>query len=179
MPPLSAPIRPATTDDCSSLAALSIEVWVSTYLREGVSAHFADYVLSHYTPAHFADALRDPDETLLVSTNHVGITGYIRLARNRPSPAQGESQTEISTLYVQPRHHGTGTGRQLLHAGLEQCRQHRWDAPWLTTNSENAPAIRFYLRNGFARVGVTHFQIGNDRYPNDILQFEPSRTPEG
>lgn len=172
-------IRPATADDCSSLAALSIEVWLATYLRNGVSGHFADYVLAHYTAAHFAAALKAPDETLLVSTRRDGITGYIRLSQNRPCPAQGTSQTEISTLYVQPRHHGTGTGRQLLNAGLELCRHNGWDAPWLTTNSENTPAIRFYQSNGFVRVGVTYFQIGHDRYPNDILQYETRPTPGG
>lgn len=164
-------IRPASSNDCSSLAALSIEVWISTYLREGVSGQFADYVLAHYTPEHFAAALRDPDEALLVSTNTMGIDGYIRLSQNRPGPADGTSRTEISTLYVQPRHHGSGTGKRLLEAGLKLCRQKGWDAPWLTTNSQNDPAIRFYLRNGFDLVGVTHFQIGADRYPNDIYQY--------
>ncbi|WP_311202217.1 hypothetical protein [Leisingera sp. S132] len=46
-PSAAAVIRPAGMHDCSSLAALSIEVWAGTYLRNGISAHFADYVLAH------------------------------------------------------------------------------------------------------------------------------------
>lgn len=166
----ASPIRPATAMDCSSLAALSIEVWLYTYQREGVGPQFADYVLSHYTADHFATALQDPDEALLVCQDRMGITGYIRISHNRPSPADDTSLTEISTLYVQPRHHGARLGKQLLLAGLDLCRQRGWRAPWLTTNSQNDPAMRFYLRNGFERVGVTHFQIGEDRYPNDVFQ---------
>lgn len=164
-------IRPAAAGDCTSLAALSIEVWTGTYLRDGVSGHFADYVLSHYTPAHFAEALNNPAERLLVSQNRDGIDGYIRLAHGRPSPAGGASRTEIATLYVQPRHHGHGTGLRLLQAGLQLCRSNGWDAPWLTSNSQNTRAISFYLRNGFERAGQTHFSIGQANYPNTVLQY--------
>ena len=164
-------IRPAARDDCSSLAVLSIEVWTGTYLRSGINAHFADYVLDQYTPAHFAQALNNPAERLLVSQNRDGIDGYIRISHRRPSPAGGASCTEISTLYVQPRHHGRGIGLCLLQAGLQLCRGKNWDAPWLTSNSENKHAISFYLRNGFERAGVTDFSVGDCRYPNDVLQY--------
>lgn len=167
-------IRPAQGADCSSLAALSIEVWLSTYLREGVSRFFADYVLSRYTPEHFEDALNNPAERLLVSQNQTGIDGYIRIANGRPSPAGGASETEISTLYVQPRHHGKGIGRNLLVSGLRLCRSNGWDAPWLTTNSENTGAIAFYCRNGFEKAGLTSFRIQDAQYPNDVLQYRGS-----
>ena len=170
-PASSAIIRPAESKDCSSLAALSIEVWLATYLREGVSGFFADYVLGHYTPNHFAAALNDPSERLLVSQNKAGIDGYIRITNGKPHPAGGESLTEISTLYLQPRHHGNGLGRSLLEAGLQLCRTNGWDAPWLTANSENKSAIAFYYRHGFERAGSTHFRIQDSQYPNDILQY--------
>ena len=42
-------VRAARAEDASSLAALSIEVWLGTYLKQGISAHFADYVLETLT----------------------------------------------------------------------------------------------------------------------------------
>jgi diamine N-acetyltransferase len=36
-------IRKAEEQDASSLAAVGIEVWLNTYLREGGSSFFADY----------------------------------------------------------------------------------------------------------------------------------------
>ncbi|MBY6056307.1 GNAT family N-acetyltransferase [Leisingera daeponensis] len=164
-------IRPANADDCSSLAALSLEVWCGTYLQNGINSHFADYVLSQYTPAHFAAALQNPAERLLVSQNLDGIDGYIRLAHGQPNPVDSQSRTEIMTLYVQPRHQGNGTGLRLLQAGLQLCRDNNWDAPWLASNSDNTSAISFYLRNGFEHAGLTHFRIGDSHYPNDVLRF--------
>ena len=54
-------IRKAQARDASALAAVSIEVWMSTYLREGVSPRFADYVLSEFTAQKFRDAIDNPE----------------------------------------------------------------------------------------------------------------------
>lgn len=167
----SVTLRPAAAEDCPSLATLSIEVWLTTYLREGISRAFADYVLEHYTPDRFAEALSSAGECLLVSQNGGGIDGYIRLAHNRPSPAGGASRTEISTLYVRPCAQGTHIGASLLRAGLKAGASRDWDAPWLAANSENQRAIAFYLRHGFERSGLTWFQLQDGRYPNDVLQY--------
>jgi methyl coenzyme M reductase alpha subunit len=52
-------IREASIDDASSLAALSIEVWIGTYLRNGVSKFFADYALSTFTTQIFEAFIDD------------------------------------------------------------------------------------------------------------------------
>ena len=44
-------LRPPKTSDASSIAAISIEVWIGTYLKRGVNAFFADYALQEFTPA--------------------------------------------------------------------------------------------------------------------------------
>ena len=167
----SAPkLRSAAAGDCAALAALSIEVWTGTYLREGVNETFARFVLNSFTPGHFADLLNDPGETLIISQNRVGIDGYIRVTENRASPVGGPT-VEISTLYVQPRHHGRGIGEALLRAGLDHCEAKGFGAPWLATNSENTPAIAFYHRQGFVTVGDTVFEIDGVGYPNTVLHY--------
>ncbi|NIZ12467.1 GNAT family N-acetyltransferase [Phaeobacter sp. HF9A] len=165
-------LRTATPSDASSLAALSIEVWIGTYLRQGISGQFADYVLSTFTRQRFLDLLHAPDEQLIVSQNRSGIDGYIRLTRNQGNPVTAAAGCEISTLYVQPRHQGTGIGRALLDAGLAQARRWEQETAWLTTNSENTAAIGFYLAQGFERIGTTAFMLGNDAYPNDVFNYQ-------
>ncbi|PCJ10221.1 MAG: GNAT family N-acetyltransferase [Rhodobacteraceae bacterium] len=164
-------LRPAETSDCSSLAALSIEVWIGTYIREGINGFFADYAFAEFTANRFAKLLNDPNELLLVSENRNGIDGYIRLRNGQISPTGGASDTEIATLYVQPRHQGKSIGLHLLRTGLDQCQQRGWALPWLAVNSENTGAIVFYLRHGFVSTGQTHFQIQDTRYLNEVLQF--------
>lgn len=164
-------LRPAEPSDAAALAAISIEVWLGTYIRNGVSPAFADFALQEFTPARFAALIGREEESFLVSQNRDGPDGFIRLSRGRVAPVAGCSTCEITTLYVQPRHHGRGVGRALLDAGLGIARDTGHGSAWLTTNSENTPAIGFYLARGFEKVGVTHFRIGDAAYPNDIYRF--------
>ena len=167
-------IRGARQSDASSIAAISIEVWIGTYLKQGVSAFFADYALNAFTPAKIETLIADPDQFLLVSQNEDGIDGFIRVSSPSAAPVAGCSETEIATFYVQPRHHGKGIGKRLLSAALAHCRDHAAGSVWLTTNAENAPAIAFYLAQGFEHVGETHFRIGDEGYLNNVYSYRLS-----
>ncbi|AGT08549.1 GNAT family N-acetyltransferase [Paracoccus aminophilus] len=163
-------LRAASRADAPILAALSIEVWLGTYIRRGISAFFAQYALSEFTSEKFAALLDNPDEQFIVSENEDGLDGFIRLSQRKPAPVPDCFPFEISTLYVRPRHHGKGIGRGLLEAGMNHARAFGAPSLWLATNAENAPAIAFYLRQGFEQVGTTEFQIGDAAYPNDVFR---------
>lgn len=161
-------LRQADKADASSIAAISIEVWTGTYLKHGVNGFFADYALSEFTTAKITDLICDPNELILVSENVEGIDGFIRVSPARHAPVSGWVGMEISTLYVQPRHHGKGIGKGLLAAALEFCRGQQEDVIWLATNAENTPAIAFYLAQGFEHIGETYFRIEDSGYLNNV-----------
>ena len=161
-------IRKAKPSDAASIAAISVEVWVSTYLKQGVNAFFADYVLREFTTSKMAEQLSHPEKFTLVSQNQQGIDGFIQVSSPRIAPVDGCSDVEVSTFYVQPRHHGKGIGKRLLRAALQHCRKQSADSVWLTTNAENDPAIAFYLAQGFTHVGEIYFHIEDGRYLNNV-----------
>ena len=164
-------LRRATHSDASSIAALSIEVWIGTYLKRGVSAFFADYALQEFTPEKTKAVISDRKEFVLVSENEDGIDGVIQVSSAREAPVDGCSEIEISRFYVQPRHHGKGIGKRLLDAALQHCRDKAAPSVWLATNAENDPAIAFYLAQGFEQVGETHFRIEDERYLNNVYLY--------
>jgi len=163
--------RLTRASDASVLAAISIEVWLGTYIRRGVNSFFAEFALSEFTSAKLAALLEDPNEHVIVSENEDGLDGFIRISHDKTAPVTGCSTIEVSTLYIQPRHHGRGLGRELLEQGLSYARSTDAPSVWLTTNSKNAPAIAFYLKQGFERVGTTHFRIHDRAYLNDVFRF--------
>lgn len=169
--PLGMTLRIANHSDASSIAAISIEVWVGTYLKQGVTAFFADYALEEFTVQKIKSLIDDPTQFILVSQNEEGIDGFIRVSAKSPAPVNGCSDVEISTFYVQPRHHGKGIGKRLLSAALEHCRETCVKSVWLTTNAENDPAIAFYLAQGFEHVGETNFCINDKGYLNNVYRF--------
>lgn len=164
-------LRPPMRADAASIAAISIEVWIGTYLKRGVNGFFADYALSEFTVPRTEALIADPGQFMLVSENDDGIDGFIRLSSDKAAPSGPPSDTEIATLYVQPRHQGKGIGKHLLGATLAHARDTGASAVWLATNSENAPAIAFYLAQGFAHVGETRFRVGDQAYPNAVFSY--------
>ena len=168
-------LRRARLSDASSIAALSLEVWIGTYLKEGVNGFFADFVLSEFTKAMSEHLLRDPTQHIIVSQNADGIDGVMRLDMRRQT--EGCNGPEIATLYVQPRHHGKGIGKALLAAACAQCRRIGAPELWLTTNAQNDPAIAFYAAQGFVKIGETEFRIGDTGYLNNIYRLVLDRLP--
>ena len=165
-------IRKAEERDASSLAAVGIEVWVNTYLRDGVSPVFADYVLAEFTAQKFRNAIRNPDLATWVSENRTGIDGFVTVCSTATSPLPGCSPLEITTLYVQPRHQSAGEGAALLHRALDHCRSMGGESVWLTVEAENRRAVDFYLRHGFTRIGSTDFVIGDRGYENYVMRAD-------
>jgi hypothetical protein len=89
-------LRLATKSDASSLAALSIEVWLGTYLRRGITGFFADFVLSEFTTARFEAMMGNENEWLYVSQNDEGIVGYIPVTKGAMPAIEGCGTTEIT-----------------------------------------------------------------------------------
>jgi ribosomal protein S18 acetylase RimI-like enzyme len=158
-------IREAIARDAAAIAALSIEVWISTYIKHGMTQEFAEYVLGEFTVERIVDAIGSADEQILVSENTEGIDGYIRVSGGRDAPVMGCGSVEISTLYAQPRHQGRGIGAALVRRAVELGHA----SLWLKVNSENLAAIGFYEALGFKRVGVTQFRIGDAEYENEVM----------
>ncbi|WP_308918340.1 GNAT family N-acetyltransferase [Jannaschia sp. LMIT008] len=151
------------------MAALSIEVWTGTYLRRGVAPMFARHVLDCYAPAAVAARLASDGDATVVAEAEEGPIGYVTVSSRNPGPIPACGAAEVTTLYLQPRHHGRGIGAVLLGRGLDILARDGADRAWLTTNAENAPAIGFYGRMGFRNVGRTDYLIDGVGYPNVIL----------
>lgn len=164
-------LRRAHQSDASSIAAISIEVWIGTYLKRGVTGFFAEYALQEFTSEKTRGLIADPSQFMLVSQNDDGIDGFVRVTTGSVAPVDGCSEMEITTLYVQPRHHGKGIGKRLLSAAVQHCREASASSVWLTTNAENDPAIAFYLAQGFEHVGETEFWIEDQGYLNNVYRL--------
>jgi ribosomal protein S18 acetylase RimI-like enzyme len=163
-------LRPAQAADATRLAALALQVWLSTYAREGVSEDIATYVLARFTPAAFAELLADAQRRLLVAEGPGGLLGYAQLRRG---PAQGGLEVELETLYVQAQAQGTGLGRELL-AQAQWLAGRELGAPafWFSVNARNERALNFYRRAGCIQFGETWFELGGGRHLNLLM-----RTP--
>lgn len=91
-------------------------------------------------------------DTILVALDEGRVIGFLGYGdRGEEAPDVGE----IFALYVLPEYFGTGLGRRLMEAGLEQLRAYSRVCLWVL--KENGRAIRFYEKCGFSADGAELF----------------------
>ena len=92
-------------------------------------------------------AFQWPDN-ILVAKDGDRVVGFVGYGRSR----EAASETgEIFALYILSDYYGTGVGRQLMEAGMEQLIDCADFSLWVL--KENKRAIRFYQKCGFASDG--------------------------
>jgi ribosomal protein S18 acetylase RimI-like enzyme len=162
-------VRPAVAADAHALAALSIQVWLSTY-TEGVSDLFARYVLTEFAPSNFLALVQAPDVSLLVAEVDANLVGYSLVRFGVPQPLVPACDSELGTLYVQEPFTRSGVGSALLRAARTAIRGRTGsDDLWLSVNVQNLRACSFYEKHGFVVKGRTWFVLGEGRYENHVL----------
>lgn len=163
-------LRPALATDAHALAALSIQVWLSTYATDGVNDRLARHVLEAFTPPKFAALAEAPDTALLVAQAGMHLVGYALVRFGAAQALTPACDTELCTLYVQEAFTGTGVGTLLLRGAHAAAGERTGsDALWLSVNVRNRRACRFYEKQGFAIQGRTWFVLGEDRHENHVL----------
>jgi ribosomal protein S18 acetylase RimI-like enzyme len=160
-------LRRAVPEDAPRIAVLGTYVWLGTYANEGVSHVIADYLLEAFTPDVCRDRIQDPSSVVLVAEAATNLVGFLVL---RYDNLYADATTEVEILYVQPSYAGSGIGTALLAAARDLA-QERTGNPmfWLTVNSRNDRAIRFYRSLGLAEEGKTYFELGGTRHENLVM----------
>jgi GNAT superfamily N-acetyltransferase len=76
--------------------------------------------------------------------------------------------TKIHKLYVLPQTQGKGVGKTLVTVIENAAKAHSNDKLLLNVNRYN-PAVNFYLKTGFVKVGEEDINIGNGYLMEDYI----------
>lgn len=173
---MSHTIRRAAADDAGALAELAAITFPlacpPSSSPEDIAAHLANTL----SEQHFQRYLADQDITILVLDSGDRLNGYSLLVNRAPADPDVASaltlvpSVELSKCYVHPEHHGLGAAAELMHASLEAAAAAGGAGAWLGVNSQNARAIRFYEKSGFAKVGTKSFQLGRTVEHDFVLE---------
>lgn len=87
-------------------------------------------------------------ENLIVAKDEGRVVGFVGYGNREEEPPE---LGEVFALYVLAEYYGTGVGRMLMDAALEQLKGYPQVCLW--TLKENCRAIRFYRKCGFVPDG--------------------------
>ncbi|PXX35315.1 GNAT family N-acetyltransferase [Undibacterium pigrum] len=163
-------IRKAEATDVSVLTVLIQQVWLDTYVRQGVSQTIADYVLSELTAARTATYLSQEHTHILLAESIGHLVGYCQTSNGkRNAQVSAEHQAELDHLYIHPAFFGRGIGRQLLTETEAHLRELGVQQVWLTTWIGNDRARHFYPLVGYTDIGETIFRMEAEDIANRIF----------
>ncbi|MEF3402504.1 GNAT family N-acetyltransferase [Agromyces sp. CCNWLW203] len=175
-------IRPATMADAAALSSLAAATFPLACPPHTTPEAIADFIARNFGVDHFEAYLADPERILLVAelpgAEAPRLLGYTMLVGGEPADADAARAVtarptiELSKVYVLAESHGTGAGAALMRGSLDAARAAGAATIWLGVNEENARAIAFYERHGFAKVGDKHFVVGG-RVEDDWVMEQP------
>lgn len=171
-------IRPGLLSDSEKLCALTIQVWLHTYATEGISSTISNYVLSEFTVEHFQALLTNTTSSVFVAEINEMLVGYAVVSFDRACPEPTPAKAELATLYVQEPFIGKGVGSSLLTQAETWAKARVGSPLWLTVNSRNDRAIRFYQQRGYTKVGITYFKLGSVKHENLVLANQDVASPQ-
>ncbi|MDQ8044136.1 MAG: GNAT family N-acetyltransferase [Solirubrobacteraceae bacterium] len=98
---------------------------------------------------------RDDDRAFTIVAEDGGeAVGFCSVSTESRDPDAPDGTGEIAALYVDPERWGGGIGAALMTQAVADLREAGCAAATLWVLAENAPAIRFYARFGFAPDGL-------------------------
>ena len=143
-------IRPTTEADATAYRELRLEA-----LRLHPTAFASDYATDADKPAEFwlqrVRVQEGMDMRLVAEVGHqlVGTCGVFRTDR-----IKCQHNANIVGVYVQAAWRGTGVAEALLQGCIAWAKDHEVSIVKLGVSTNNAPAIKTYLKCGFSIYGV-------------------------
>jgi ribosomal protein S18 acetylase RimI-like enzyme len=167
-------IRRAGAADAAALAELAADTFPLACPPSTTPEAIAAFIAANFTVERMGEYLADADRTLLIAEeDDVHLVGYSMLIAGDPADADAAAAVtvrpaiELSKFYTRALAHGSGViAGPLMTATLQAAAETGAAAAWLGVNEENARAIRFYEKHGFAKAGRKRFRLG-DRLEED------------
>jgi len=153
-------IAPATLEDVPGIATVHVRSWQAAYTGI-LSSEFLDSLSIEHRASRWQEILRKQESQTLVAHQAEGIAGFISFGHWREEPAT-KDQGEIWALYAKPEVWGTGVGRALLNAAIQELQTLDRHSVFLWVLSQNKRGIRFYEAFGFKPVpgSSKSFELG-------------------
>jgi len=96
--------------------------------------------------------------------------------KNEPSELNGKTGLQIDRIYVQSAYKGKSIGKLLLNEAIQLAANLNADCVWLCVWENNLPALKFYEKLGFTKIGTTTFSFGNTTDTDYYMMLELNKA---
>ncbi|MFN7947977.1 MAG: N-acetyltransferase [Blastocatellia bacterium] len=156
-------IRRATPDDAAMLVELGTRTFYAAFRNACSAEDMQLYLSTWFTLEQVTNELHDQQSLFLIAEVAGAPAGYAKMqAGETPDCISDPQAIELSRLYVEQQHLGSGVGPALMQACLDEAGQRGHRTVYLGVWEDNHRAQAFYRKWGFEKVGEHIFMMGND-----------------
>ena len=128
------------------------------------------YLEHAYNPIKLTKSIRKENNLYLLALVDGEPIGFAKIKKNSLNEyIESVAQMELQKIYVLQEYHGLGAGTALLNEVKNIASDIYPDYIWLDTHISNDIAIRFYEKNGFAKMGKYFFSIGSQTFEYHVM----------
>ncbi|MBK7871372.1 MAG: GNAT family N-acetyltransferase [Saprospiraceae bacterium] len=154
----------ASESDLPAVRQIAQYTWPHTF-GNILSPAQIDYMLDlMYSIPSLTQQIKEQQHRFLLAKESSDCLGY---ASYEPH-YQGLTKTKIHKLYILPNTQGKGIGKLFIHEISKIAKQNHDTILSLNVNRDN-PAIHFYEKLGFIKVGQEDIPIGNGFLMEDFI----------
>lgn len=157
-------IRQATSDDIHLIRQLAQQVFYFTYvpLQPKEKVDFLFKLM--YSESSLKEQMEKKNHKFLLANDETGHLGYASYETNYKNPGK----TKIHKIYIMPAAQGKGVGKELVNHMGSIARQNKNTIVLLDVYRHN-PAVQFYEKMGFKKVGEQITEVGNGFVMDDLV----------
>jgi ribosomal protein S18 acetylase RimI-like enzyme len=155
-------ITPLELRELQTLRELCIQTFRQAYEPVKIPVQFQAYMDKAFSEDQLRSELVRPQSHYYFISLDEKPVGYLMLnVEEAQSESKGAEYMEIQRIYLLKEFKGLGLGAQLIRFSMQQAKKLGKSKVWLGVWEENAEAIRFYEKMGFAVTGSHVFMVGN------------------
>lgn len=166
-------IRQANISDLKIICALGITTFYEAYFEQDDPRDLADYVLESFSSEKVKRELKDENSTFFIGLVDSYAIGYAKLRENSEADGLKSNEAiELQRIYILEKAKGKGVGEALMKHCFDAARAKGYRTIWLGVWEENLPALRFYEKFGFVKIGEVRFPYGATIGTNFVLKLD-------
>ncbi|MBZ5856264.1 GNAT family N-acetyltransferase [Flavihumibacter profundi] len=158
-------VKPAGFESALQIAGLSRQTFYDTFADSNTKADTDLFMDTQFSSEILEAEFRQPGNFFFIALDDGEPIGYMKIKQHpesHPDCIKVLPSIELCRLYVVKTVIATGIGKLLMDYALNWAKEGGLKSTWLGVWENNERAIKFYLKNGFEKVGSHGFMLGND-----------------
>lgn len=158
-------------EDLPLLQEISKKTFFDSFAVMNTAENMKFHLDHHFTAEKLRTEILNPGSKFYFALFRGTIAGYLKMNTGHAQTVlPNDEGVEIERIYVDGAFKGKGIGKVFVSKVIDVATKLHAKYIWLGVWEHNAPAIRFYEKNGFRKFSRHLFRLGDDDQTDLLLK---------